>query len=111
MTTLMPRDADGNAIPILRPRADGAHKITVTAVSARNAAPFDSDTRAVALYATGSVFIRFGDASVTAADTDHYLPAGLYQIFSLGGGKEKLNTHVAAIRESVDCTLHVSELD
>lgn len=109
MPTLMPKDADNVTIPALRLRPGGSHSISVTSGSARNAVAFSADTRIVGLYATGPVFIRFGGSSVTASASDHYLPAGVYYDFAIGGGRVEHNTHVAVIRADINCTLYVSE--
>lgn len=109
MPTLLPLDFDSNPIPALGLRAGGAHAIAVTASSARNVSAFNADTRVVSLYATGPVFVKFGNSSVTAAATDHYFPGGVYYDFAVGGGKTDRFTHVAALRADTDCTLYVSE--
>lgn len=109
MPTVMPLDADGHAIPALRMKPSGAHSITVTASSARNATPFPESTKIVSLYATGPVFLAFGDASVTATTSDHYFPEGVYDNVAIGTGKTGHYTHVAAIRAAADCKLYVSE--
>jgi hypothetical protein len=46
---------------------------------------------------------------VTAATTDHYLPAGLYYDVSLGDARQGRHTHVAAIAAETGCMVHVSE--
>lgn len=112
MTTLLPVDADSNPIPALRLKSGGAHSISATASSARNATAFNAATKVVSLYATGAVYVRFGNSSVTAANTDHYYPAGLYYDFAISGGesgKAPQNTHVAVIAASTNCTVYISE--
>lgn len=109
MPTLLPTDVDENVIPAVRLRPGGAHGIAATIISARNAVAFNTDTRVVSLYATGPVYIRFGDSGVTATASDHYFPAGVYYDFAVGGGRVKQHTHVAALRVSADCTLYISE--
>ena len=109
MTTTLPKDGDGEAIQALRP-SGAAHAISVTAASARNGAAFSSSTRVVALYATGAVYLKFGEGSVTASSSDHYFPSGVYHVFSLGW-KVTRATHIAALRVSTDCTLYISELE
>ena len=108
MTTFLPLDANGNAIPALRLMDDGAHTINVTDISARNSTAFDANTRVVSLYATGPVYLRFGDSSVTAGSTDHYFPAGVYYDMAVAGPGGK-DSHVAALRVDSDCTLYISE--
>lgn len=109
MTTLLPRDADNAPIPALRLMPGGAHALAVGAASVRNAVPFAAATRVIGVYATGPVFVRTGDQTVTAATTDHYLPADTYLDLSLGGGKQGCHSHIAAVRAAGDCILHVSE--
>lgn len=107
--TSMPLDNDNNPIPALRLRSGGAHTVTATAASARNTTPFGEATRVVSVYATGPVYLRFGDTSVSAASTDHYFPAGLYYDFAVGGGKVGQMTNLAVLRADTDCTVYISE--
>ena len=112
MTTLLPVDADSNPIPALRLKSGGAHSISATASSARNATAFNAATKVVSLYATGAVYVRFGNSSVTAAATDHYYPAGVYYDFAIAGGennKALQNTHIAVLAASGNCTVYISE--
>ena len=109
MPTFLPTDMDDNVIPAVRLKQAGAHSISVTAVSARNTVAFNSETRVVSLYATGPVFVKFGDATVTATASDHYFPSGVYYDFSIGGGKVGHYTHIAVLQESAACTLYISE--
>jgi hypothetical protein len=109
MTTL-PRDSDNNPIPALRLKPDGAHTLlATTAVSVRNATPFDTDTRIVSVYADGPVYISFGDNSVTAGNSAHYFPTGIYYDFAIGGDKTLHTTHVAALAVDADCSVYISE--
>ena len=109
--TYLPVDKDDRIIPALRLKGTGgAHAISATASSARNATAFNADTRVVSLYATGNVFVRFGGGSVTASASDHYFPAGVYYDFSIGGGKVGQFSNIAVIRaDGTDCTVYVSE--
>lgn len=108
--TYLPKDLDQNIIPALRLKVTGgAHSIAATASSARNSTAFNDATRVVSVYATGPVYLRFGGSSVTAANTDHYYPTGVYYDFSLGGDKTGHFTHLAVLRADTDCTVYVSE--
>jgi len=108
--TSLPLDIDNNPIPALRLKVtDGAHAIAATATSARNATAFNAGTRVVSIYATGPVYLRFGDGSVVATASDHYYPTGVYYDFSIGGGKAGFTDHVAVLRVSTDCTVYISE--
>lgn len=111
MTTLLPTDADNNPIPAMRLKSGGAHKINATSASARNAAAFDSDTKVVSVYASGPVYLRFGNASVTATASDHYYPGDTYYDFSISGGDSKgpHSTHLAVLAAAGDCAVYVSE--
>ena len=112
MTTLLPRDDDNNAIPAMRLRDNGSHMIAATASSARNAVPFASTTRVVSVFATGPVFLHFGKSDVTAANTDHYYPGGVYYDFALSGGvpgKSQHSTHLAVLAVGSNCTVYISE--
>ena len=109
MPTILPVDINGNPIPAIRLKDGGAHAISVTATSARNSTAFDSETELVSLYATGPVYVKFGDSAVSATTSDHYFPAGIYYDFAIGGDGSKQYTHVAVLRADTDCTLYVSE--
>lgn len=109
--TYLPLDNDQNPIPALRLKTSGgAHTIAASAASARNATAFNADTRVVSVYATGPVYLRFGGSSITAANTDHYFPAGVYYDFAIGGGgKTGQSTYLAVLRADTDCAVYVSE--
>lgn len=109
MPTFLPTDMDDNVIPAVRLKQGGAHSISVTGTSARNATAFNAETRIVGLYATGPVYVKFGDATVSATTSDHYFPSGVYYDFSIGGGKVGHYTHIAALQADTACTLHISE--
>jgi hypothetical protein len=109
MPTFLPRDAHGHPIPAVRLKSGGAHAIAAGAASARNTAAFGPDTQLVSVFATGPVFLKFGGATVSAADTDHYYPDGIYYDFALGGGDTPQYTHLAVLRADADCTVYVSE--
>lgn len=109
MTTILPTDENNNPIPALRLRDGGAHKITVTATSARNTTAFNTGTRVIGLYATGPVFLRLGSSSVTAAITDHYFPANTYYDIAIGGEEAAQTLYLAALRAETDCILYISE--
>ena len=72
MTTL-PRDNDNNAIQALRLNPNGAHHLNVTTSSIRNSAAFDKDTHIVSVYATGPVYINFGENAVMVVPAVAYL--------------------------------------
>lgn len=109
--TYLPLDLNENVIPALRLKTSGgAHSIAASTSSARNATAFNAATRVVSVYATGPVYLRFGGSSVTAANTDHYYPTGVYYDFALGGDKIAFFTHLAVLRAGdTDCVVYVSE--
>lgn len=109
MPTILPKDSDNIPMYAMRFRNGGAHAINVTNVSGRNATAFNQETKIISLYATGPVYLRFGSGTVTATAADHYFPAGVYLDVSIGGSKTERFTHVAALRASHDCQLHISE--
>lgn len=111
MTTLLPKDADNNAIPALRMRDGGAHNVSVTATSARNTIALNTETKIISLYATADMFVKFGDNAVTATTSDHFFPGGIYYDVAIAGGAGKgpHNAYVAAIRSTEDGTLYISE--
>lgn len=111
MTTYLPTDANNNPIPALRLKASaGAHSIAAGATTARNSTAFDGTTQIVSVFATIPVYLRFGGASVEAANTDHYFPANTYYDFAIGGEETKQFTHLAVLRVgSEDGTVYISE--
>ena len=88
--TSLPRDNDNNTIQALRLHPAGAHRINATASSARNSIPFNEDTRIVSIYATGPLYIKFGEENVTANTNDHYYPSGIYYDFAIGNATRKI---------------------
>lgn len=109
MTTLLPVDSDNHPIPAVRLKPSGAHALSATVASARNANGFDAATRVVSLYATAPVYVKFGGADVVATASDHYFPAGVYYDFALGGDKVPHYTHLAVLRVSADGAVYISE--
>lgn len=111
MTTLLPKDADNNTIPALRLKSGGAHSIAATASSARNSTGFDTATRVISVFATGPIYLKFGDNTVEATSSDHYFPSGIYYDIAIGGGSSKgpQHTHLAVLRADSNCTVYISE--
>lgn len=56
MASILPEDANGNPIPALRLKDNGAHQISTSAASTRNIAAFNAETDIVGLYATEDSF-------------------------------------------------------
>lgn len=94
----LPSDASGDPIPVLYPETP--HKIISTGSSTRNSTALVSDV--VRLYADAALNFKFGDSSVTATTSDHYIPAGVPYDFRTKG-----KTHIAIIGSG---NLYVSEL-
>lgn len=109
MSTLLPRDSNNVPLPAMRMKNDCAHCINVTSTSARNPSAFNSQTRVVSLYATGPVYLRFGDSSVAATTSDHYFPEGIYYDVAIGGDETGQHSHVSVISANYDCVLYISE--
>jgi hypothetical protein len=109
MTTLLPQDDNNTPIPTMRLRPNGAHSISATETSARNTVAFAPSTRVISLYATDDVYIRFGDATVTATNSDHFFPGNTYYDFSISNGRDTNTTHLAVIAAAESCTVYISE--
>ena len=107
--TKLPLDQNDHPIPALRLKDGGAHSISTSVVSARNSTAFNAETRVVSVYATEDSYVRFGGATVTATGSDHFIPAGLYYDFAIGGDGSGHYTHVAALRVTTDGAVYVSE--
>lgn len=109
MTTRLPKDDDGNAIPAMRP-SGAAHSIAVTGTAAENATAFNSETRVISLYSTTDLFYKLGtDDTVTATTSDHFFPAGVYYDLAIGGDLDSHYPYISFIRASEDGTVYVSE--
>lgn len=111
MPTFLPRDEDFAPIPALRLKSGGAHTIALSDTSTRTALPFDPRTRVIAVSTTAAAFIRTGDETVEAAESDHHLPAGIYLYLSLGDDRRGAHTHIAALENEGGGILHISELE
>lgn len=110
MPTLMPTDDNNFPIPALRLKEGAAHTIAATATSARNVTAFGTDTQVISICPTVAVFVRCGSSTVTAATTDHYIPAGLYYDIAIGGDGQKQTNYIAVIRaENTDGIVYISE--
>lgn len=109
MPLFLPKDLDRAPVPAVRLKDGGAHSIAVSDTSARNSTGFDAETQIISIYATGPVYLKFGDATVTAMTSDHYFPEGVYYDFAIGGDKVGHATHVAALRADTNCTVYISE--
>lgn len=111
MTTLLPKDADNNIIPALRLRDGGAHTINAGTTAASNTVAFDPDTKVISLYATVPVYIAFGDSGITATNSDHFIPAGIYYDIAIagGGGKGPHHSFISALAVSDTGAVYISE--
>ncbi len=109
MPTQLPTDQNNLPIPALRLKDGKAHKIAIGATSTRNSTAFDAETQIISLYSTVGVYVRLGASTVTATTSDHYFPAGTYYDIAIGGDGVAQSTHIAALRESSDGMLYISE--
>lgn len=106
--TQMPTDTLGNPIPALGYVDGGAKTVALTVTSARNSTAISASTRVITLYATVACYLRFGDSTVTANNTDHFFPSGTY--YDVAIGPDTKDRYVAAIRDgTTDGTLYISE--
>lgn len=109
MPTLLPIDSDNNTIPAMRLKSGAAHKITSSGTSTRNSTAFGAGTQVVSLYATQDVYIKFGDSTVTAANTDHFFPAGIYYDVAIGNARSGHAPHLAVLQVTTGGTVYISE--
>jgi len=110
MPTLMPTDDNNNPIPALRLKDGGSHSIAATATTSRNSTAFSVETPVVSICSTVPVFVRCGGSTVTASNTDHYFPAGIYYDISISGEGHRQTTHIAVLRaEATDGIVYISE--
>ena len=89
-------DANGNAFPVFSRGA--AHNISVS--NSTEVIQLTAGARLVSYWATGTVFIEFGDNTVQADQNSHAVPAGLVEWEDLTDNKGK----VIASHISVYCT-------
>ena len=87
------RGEDGE-MPIIWPNSTGVN-VTTSGTTARTAADFDADTKAVLLTSDTGDYVKFGDDSVEAAEGDIYIPAGVPMVIGIKDGQ----TRVAAINK------------
>lgn len=110
MSTFLPTDSNDHIIPVLRLKPSGAHAISATTgSSAKNSTAFASDTKVVSIYAAEDMYIKFGDASVTATSSDHFFPAGVYYDFAIGGEHVVHTPYMAALAVSTNGAIYISE--
>lgn len=107
--TLLPIDSNSNPIPALRFKDGGAHHIAVSGSAASNTNAFNDKTSVVSIYATVPVYLKFGDAGVTATGTDHYFPAGVYYDVAIGDDNNGRYSHVSVLRVEQDGDLYITE--
>jgi hypothetical protein len=103
----MPIDQRGNPVPVLGYLDGGDFTLAISNTSARNATPFNAQTKVISIFATVPCFIRLGDNTVTATSGDHFIPDGTYLDIAVNGNTK--DRHLAVIRTSTDGTLYVSE--
>lgn len=102
----LPKDSNGNVIhQALSPINPKSVAMTVT--TAATAADFTENV--IRVVATSDCFIKLGTTGVTAALTDHFLPAGKSEVFSLLSNGTRM-TRIAAIVSTGTGTLYVSEM-
>ena len=106
--SILPIDGAGYPIPALGYLDGGARTVTVTSSSNRTSSTFATTTDVISVCATVDCFIRLGSNTVTAANTDHFLPANLYQDIAITPTTK--DRYLAVIRAgSTDGTLYISE--
>jgi hypothetical protein len=106
--TYSPKDNDGVAIPLLRFKSGGAQKITSNAGGTARTTELTSSV--VSIYATQDVIVNFGDAdTVTAAATDHFIPAGVYMDVALKSKRGTRYSYIAARTKTTAAEVYISE--
>ncbi len=106
MATLLPRDDSGAPMHALHLKTGGAQKIITSATSTRQTNAFASTTQIIAVYATQDCFIQTGNSTITAANTDHFIPACFMMTIALRG-----DSYMAALQSSQAGILYISELN
>lgn len=106
--SVLPLDGAGYPIPTLGYVDGGARTVSIAATSNRTSTAFTATTDIISVCPTVDCFIRLGSNTVTAASTDHFLPANLYQDIAITPTTK--DRYIAVIRAgTVDGTLYISE--
>lgn len=110
MTTILPKDDDNNPIPALRLRDGASHKVIATDASDNNTTAFNYDTKVVSVYATEDIYLEFGASNISAINTSHFFPAGIYYDFAINNCKQAKDTHIAVLKAGANnATVYISE--
>ena len=80
-----------------------AQKISISAITARNATAFTY--RVIRVIASAACYIKLGDSTIEATTDDHYLPAGAIEYFA-----RKEHTHLAGLSTTGSGTIYISEM-
>jgi len=104
MAVLFPLDDDGHPIPVLGFDYRGTQKLSVGAVSVRNASPIPADVQLISLISTGQCRFEIGDSTVTADPVaSPVLFPGQYVDVPLRRGER----YVAFVAEGPDCDAYI----
>jgi len=107
MSTEMPRDDFGAAVPVLGLAA--AYSTAFDATTSQRIGPFATGVRVVTLRTDGPVYIKFGDSSVVADSSDHFIAGGEILDLALGDGSSVPITHIAVLGATGTGVLNLSE--
>ena len=102
--SIFPRDDTNETIPALFPAR--AQTIDVSATSAICTSDFGGKVQVVDLTPTADMFIKFGAAGQAATSGDIFLKSGVPYTYQTSG-----NLRIAAIRDTADGKLHITELE
>lgn len=105
MTRLV-RDIYDAPVPVLGFGA--AQHLTVNAGATRSAA-FSAGVEVLMISSNADVYLKFGDNTVTASTSDHYLPAGVLITVSLRTASGNIATNLSVYCAGA-ATFHISEL-
>lgn len=97
MSTLLPRDANNEEIPVLGWKPSSGQTIAVGTSQNRNGAAFADETNIVSLWSTVPFRIRQGGSTVVADSTDPILPANILHDISIGGGANTKKPYISVI--------------
>lgn len=107
----LPRDSQGQAMPVLgfQPSAGGKQTLTSSADGAGTGLSAQVNSAVVTIITDQEIYIEFGtDNTVRAVTTSHVLPAGLYDIAM----KNKANldySYISVRTKGIAATVHISE--
>ena len=101
-TTILHKDQDNQPVQgVLCPLVP--QSLSLSGITNRNGTAFTY--KVVRILTSVACFIKFGDSTVTAANSDHYMPPNVIEYFYV-----KNYTYIAAVTSGATGNLYISEM-